>query len=155
WSLAPLAPNPLRNRYYQWFKARLRRFLCSLSSVAAQGWLNPGEGAMSHLKPMSPAAGRSIDRGVARRQAFLLVAREVFLEHGFEHASVNDVVRQAGGSLATLYAQFGNKEGLFLAVAEEQHSIFLRDVMPPETVDLPLQEGLQLIGEHLLRALLS
>ena len=40
----------------------------------------------------------------ARRHAFLLAAREVFLEQGYEEASVNDVVRRAGGSLATLYA---------------------------------------------------
>ncbi|MBS0385347.1 MAG: helix-turn-helix transcriptional regulator, partial [Proteobacteria bacterium] len=47
-----------------------------------------------------------MDRGVARRHAFLLSAREVFLEQGYEQASVNDVVRRAGGSFATLYAQF-------------------------------------------------
>ena len=63
--------------------------------------------------------GRALDRGVARKQAFLQAAREVFLEHGYEAASVNEVVRRAGGSLATLYSQYGSKEGLFLAVAAE------------------------------------
>lgn len=98
---------------------------------------------------------RHPDRGVARRQAFLQAARDVFLEQGYEAASVNDVVRLAGGSLATLYAQFGNKEGLFLAVTQEQHERLVR-AMTPESVDhLPLKEGLQAIGERFLRALLS
>mgnify|MGYP002623662624 CR=1 FL=1 len=101
------------------------------------------------------SGGRTPDRGVARRQAFLHAAREVFLEHGYEAASVNDVVRKAGGSLATLYAQFGNKEGLFLAVTQDQHERFTQ-AMTPECVDhLPLDEGLQAIGEHFVRALLT
>lgn len=101
------------------------------------------------------ATARTQDRGVARRQAFLQAAREVFLEQGFEAASVNDVVRRAGGSLATLYAQFGNKEGLFFAVLQDQHERFVR-AMTPESVDhLALEEGLQAIGERYTRGLLD
>src|SRR5262245_3793367 len=54
-------------------------------------------------------------RGEARRQAMLQAAGELFLEHGFEGTSVSDVVKRSGGSLATLYAWFGSKEGLFEA----------------------------------------
>ena len=99
---------------------------------------------------------RPADRGVARRQAFLQAAREIFLEHGYEAASVNDVVRVAGGSLATLYAQFGNKEGLFLAFMEDQHERFIREMQPTEPVDhLPLEQALQVVGEQFLRRLLE
>jgi AcrR family transcriptional regulator len=98
-----------------------------------------------------PADGR----GAARRRAFLAAAREVFLRDGYEAASVTDVVRIAGGSLATLYGQFGSKEGLFLAMAQERQKHFL-DAMTPERVDhLPLELGLKAIGEHFLRALLA
>jgi AcrR family transcriptional regulator len=79
----------------------------------------------------------------------------VFLEQGYEQASVNDVVRRAGGSLATLYAQFGNKEGLFLAVSQDQHERLVQ-AMTPERVDhLKLEDGLQAIGERYVRALLA
>lgn len=98
---------------------------------------------------------RHVDRGVARRHAFLLAAREVFLEQGYEEASVNDVVRRAGGSLATLYAQFGNKEGLFLAVAQDQHERFVQQITPKCVDHLKLEEGLQAIGEGYVRALLE
>jgi AcrR family transcriptional regulator len=101
------------------------------------------------------ASTRAPDRGVARRQAFLQAAREVFLEQGYEAASVNDVVRRAGGSLATLYSQFGNKEGLFLAFALDQHERFTRDMRPDNVDHLPLEQGLIAIGEHYLRAILT
>lgn len=101
------------------------------------------------------AAARAPDRGVARRQAFLAAARDVFLEQGYEAASVNDVVRRAGGSLATLYSQFGNKEGLFLAFALDQHERFVRDIRPDNVDHLELEDGLVAIGEHYLRAILS
>lgn len=80
----------------------------------------------------------------------------MFLEHGYEAASVNDVVRLAGGSLATLYAQFGNKEGLFLAVMQEQYERFARDMRPPVNLaGLPLEDALHAVGEHFLRRLLQ
>lgn len=40
----------------------------------------------------------------------------MFLEHGYEGARLEEVIRRSGGSLATLYAQFGGKEGLFAAI---------------------------------------
>ncbi|MGD9982381.1 MAG: TetR/AcrR family transcriptional regulator [Hyphomonadaceae bacterium] len=111
---------------------------------------------MTAAQIKAESEARPADRGVARRQAFLQAAREVFLEHGYEAASVNDVVRMAGGSLATLYAQFGNKEGLFLAFMQDQHDRFVREMSPQQDVDdLPLEEALQVVGEHFLRRLLA
>lgn len=106
-------------------------------------------------RDLESADARHVDRGVARRHAFLLAAREVFLEQGYEEASVNDVVRRAGGSLATLYAQFGNKEGLFLAVAQDQHERFVQAITPECVDHLKLEDGLQAIGERYLTALLT
>lgn len=102
----------------------------------------------------TPSA-KPVDRGVARRHAFLDAARSVFLDQGYEAASVNDVVRLAGGSLATLYAQFGNKEGIFLAVTQDQHERFVRAIMPERVDHLPLEQGLQAIGDQFLGAILD
>lgn len=98
---------------------------------------------------------RPLDRGVARRQAFLQAARKVFLQQGYEAASVNDVVRIAGGSLATLYLQFQNKEGLFVAVVLDQHARFTKAIAPECVDHLPLEQGLCAIGERFLSALLE
>jgi AcrR family transcriptional regulator len=58
-------------------------------------------------------------RGVRRRAAILRAATEVFLEHGYEGARLEEVVHRSGGSLATVYAQFGGKQGLFAAIIAE------------------------------------
>lgn len=97
---------------------------------------------------------RVLDRGVARKQAFLHAAREVFLEHGYEAASVNEVVRRAGGSLATLYSQYGSKEGLFQAVARDQQERFMTQLAPLDYTGLPLEDGLRRLGERFLDVVL-
>jgi len=75
--------------------------------------------ATAHTSTPTAPRGAVSGRGAARRQAMLDAACEVFLEHGFEGASVADVVRRSGGSLATLYASFGSKEGLFEAIVAQ------------------------------------
>ena len=104
---------------------------------------------------IAPAETRVTDRGSARRQAFLVAARAEFLARGYEAANVNEVVRNAGGSLATLYAQFGNKEGLFLAVMEDQHARFIADFSTDEAQGLRLEQGLQIIGLRIIHAFLK
>ena len=67
------------------------------------------------IRPEQPA---QTSRGEARRERLLDAAKDVFLEQGYASASVNEIVARAGGSLATLYKQFSNKEGLFMAAME-------------------------------------
>jgi AcrR family transcriptional regulator len=47
-------------------------------------------------------------------------ARKVFMRDGFEGASVDDIVREAGVSKATLYSYFPDKRLLFLEVAKAE-----------------------------------
>lgn len=47
-------------------------------------------------------------------------ARLVFLQQGFEGASVDDIAREAGVSKATLYSYFPDKRLLFLEVAKAE-----------------------------------
>ncbi|ARU48571.1 hypothetical protein Sdiek1_1407 [Sulfurospirillum diekertiae] len=45
---------------------------------------------------------------------------DFFLDNGYENVSMNDIVKHAGGSLATLYKHFGNKEQLFIYILEQK-----------------------------------
>ena len=58
-------------------------------------------------------------RAVRRRAAILSAATDVFLERGYEGTRLEEIISRSGGSLATLYAQFGGKEGLFGAIIAE------------------------------------
>lgn len=95
------------------------------------------------------------DRGIVRRRAFLETALNVFSERGYAGVNVNEIVQQTGGSLATLYAQFGSKDGLFVAVLEECNARFAAALCPVADPELPLAKGLQRIGEHYLHEALS
>jgi len=52
-----------------------------------------------------------------RHNAILDAAEALFLEQGYDRTSLADIVRRSGGSLATLYDLFGNKQGLLRAMA--------------------------------------
>lgn len=102
-----------------------------------------------------PSEKTAPSRGEARRQAFLDAAMDVFLEQGFETASVNEIVRRAGGSLATLYQQFGSKEGLFLAVADAAIERFVAPMASAAHEDGPVEQVLRQIGESYLTSMLT
>ena len=46
-------------------------------------------------------------------------AKAVFVERGYAGATLDEVIRRSGGSRATLYQQFGGKEGLFAAIVAQ------------------------------------
>jgi AcrR family transcriptional regulator len=69
-----------------------------------------------------PAPNRRAQQRKKRRQKFVAAAERLFLRCGYAGTSVNEVVRLAGGSLATLYDEFGTKEKLFEAVISERVS---------------------------------
>lgn len=54
----------------------------------------------------------------ARREAILDVAAEVFLEEGFDAASMSTIAAKVGGSKSTLYNYFKSKEEIFQAHIE-------------------------------------
>ncbi|MBN2647511.1 MAG: TetR/AcrR family transcriptional regulator [Thiotrichales bacterium] len=65
------------------------------------------------LKPRQVAVSK---RGLERQQKLLQVAQVHFFSQGYAGTNVNQIVKEAGGSLNTLYRYFGNKLGLFEAV---------------------------------------
>jgi AcrR family transcriptional regulator len=65
------------------------------------------------------SAVRTRPRGEIRRAQILDAALTVFLEHGYDHATIDLVVQRASASKATIYSFFGGKEGLFEALVGE------------------------------------
>jgi AcrR family transcriptional regulator len=59
-----------------------------------------------------------VRRGDELREHMLVVAKDVFLEAGFERASMDVIAARADTTKRTLYAHFESKEKLFLAVVE-------------------------------------
>ncbi|SPL69020.1 TetR/AcrR family transcriptional regulator [Acinetobacter stercoris] len=70
-------------------------------------------------------------RGHERRLSLLLSANTLFLERGYDAVSLDDIVNHAGGSKASIYKYFGNKEGLFIAICDYHRELFFKDICVP------------------------
>lgn len=92
---------------------------------------------------------RTRQSAAERRRAILAAAQKVFLERGYANASIDAVVELAGGSKATVYQQFGNKEGLLGALVAEgaEELAHLVHALP---LDGALDESLRAFGKGYL-----
>jgi AcrR family transcriptional regulator len=60
------------------------------------------------------------DEDSSKRRQILDGARRVFMDLGFDGASMGDIARSAGVSKGTLYVYFADKNRLFEAIVEEE-----------------------------------
>ncbi len=94
-------------------------------------------------------------RGEARREALLEAARAIFLEKGYSGTSMDEVVKRTGGSKASVYKYFGNKEGLFAAMFADRCQAFLATLAIPDAVSENLEETLLRFADRVLEASLG
>jgi AcrR family transcriptional regulator len=60
------------------------------------------------------------DEDSSKRRQILAGARKVFMDLGFDGASMGEIARSAGVSKGTLYVYFADKNRLFEAIVEEE-----------------------------------
>jgi AcrR family transcriptional regulator len=113
---------------------------------------------MKQALPHDSVAGAGNTRSrqlAARREQLIAVAEQLFLQHGFANTSVNAIVREAGGSLATLYAEFGSKEALFESVLSERAARFFPEERSAPRQTLDAETELRSLATHMLKRMLS
>lgn len=101
-----------------------------------------------------PTAPRT-PRGELRHAALLEAAQAVFLEHGYEGASIEEIVRRVGGSKASLYSYFGSKENLFWEVLNQLSDRFMTELAVPTQADADIEGTLAAIGRRFLTIFLD
>lgn len=79
-------------------------------------------------------------RSAERKEKFIQAGLEIFLENGYENTSLTDIIKKSGGSLASIYKFFENKEGLFRAIVERGFDDFRMQI--DEKIDLNLPHKL-------------
>jgi AcrR family transcriptional regulator len=79
---------------------------------------------LESLRRGRPAAGQD----PAKRKQIIEGARRVFIDMGFDAASMNDITREAGVSKGTIYVYFANKEELFEALIDEERCRIFNDL---------------------------
>ena len=94
-------------------------------------------------------------KGQERVRGLLVQAMDVFIECGYEGASLDKIIQKSGGSKATLYQNFGSKQGLFIAalelMADDLYEACVADYVPGRT----LAEDLRSFGGIFLRGILD
>lgn len=89
-------------------------------------------------------------RGEQLREHILWVAKDVFLELGFERTSMDVVAGRAATSKRSLYAHFESKEKLFLAVIDLVRGLFLSRLgMPGDYPGHPAEALVRFCGRYL------
>lgn len=94
-------------------------------------------------------------RGELRSERFLDAATDAFIEKGYRGASLSEIVKQAGGSMSTLYRVFGDKEGLAHAIIERHMDVVTARLQDLSLSGLPPESALRQVGESILDASLS
>ena len=109
-------------------------------------------------KPSPEAPRRAIRRtrrGDERCEQIRAAATELFLKHGYDGVSVDEIVRTVGGSKTNVYNYFRNKEGLFAAVVKGLTEEFLASFVAIDLSGLGLEAGLRRLAIALLDVLLQ
>ena len=81
------------------------------------------------------------EKGRKRYELIVKTALELFLKNGYEKTSLSDIVAISGGSLASIYTFFENKEGLFKAIIEQEIDSFIKEI--DEKIDLKISHSLE------------
>ncbi len=106
-----------------------------------------------------PTSARARPRGrppdPRKREAILRAATRLFLARGYAGASLDAVAAAARVSKPTVYAHYGDKEGLFQAVVRARCDAYNRPADFEGYAALPVDEALRRIGRNFLALLLS
>lgn len=88
----------------------------------------------------------------AKRDEILQIASQVFLEMGFERASMAAISARIGGSKATLYGYFPSKEALFLAIMHRLGEQYMSPALArmESSTDEEPRAALQRFGEQFI-----
>jgi AcrR family transcriptional regulator len=90
-----------------------------------------------------------------RREALLQAAAEVFFEQGYAATKIDAIIDRVGGSKRNIYNEFGNKEGLFLALVARNADMALSALPIEVTGARDVRETLTAFGQHLMAAYMS
>jgi len=96
-------------------------------------------------------ASECLSRGEQKRIAILDAARNVFLEVGFDVASMDRIATVAGVSKRTIYDHFGSKNDLFISIMFDLCSAKSNVMAMNLDMELPVETVLKGLGKAFLR----
>jgi AcrR family transcriptional regulator len=101
---------------------------------------------------VAPVALSGSDDDSAKRRQIVKGARTVFLEQGFDGASMGEIARAAGVSKGTLYVYFADKNALFCEIMQ-QESVAQGMLAFEFSPDLDVETSLKVFGAAYIKLL--
>jgi TetR/AcrR family transcriptional repressor of mexJK operon len=89
-----------------------------------------------------------------RGQKILISAQKLFLQYGYEKTSLELIINESGGSRRSIYNEFGNKQGLLMAVMKQQVAIQI-DIIASINYELAPKEALKEVCIRFIQGMLS
>ena len=80
------------------------------------------------LMPQTPKRDRKADKSARMKARIIKTARSIFAQHGYGSTSLVDITKATKVTTGAIYHHFGDKKGLFQAVAEDMEQEILDDV---------------------------
>jgi AcrR family transcriptional regulator len=102
-----------------------------------------------------PRIAPPVSEDNAKRRQIVDGARKIFLAHGFDAASMNDIAKAAGVSKGTLYVYFQNKEQLFEAIVHEECQVHAEGTFDLDPDDHDVGAVLRRLGTAYIEFLCS
>ncbi|MDO9415281.1 TetR/AcrR family transcriptional regulator [Pararhizobium sp.] len=102
------------------------------------------------MKDCGPAGRPAAGADPQKRDQILDGAKKVFMQKGFDAASMNDITREAGVSKGTIYVYFQNKEELFAALIETERARIVASARHALDEDEPVRTALFQFGVALV-----
>ena len=109
---------------------------------------------MQIIKEIKKPTGRRRPKE-AQRKAILDAAASAFFESGFEGTSVDAIIKRVGGSKRAVYANFGSKRDLFVAIFRENVEQAVAILESEELRGHDLRSTLEEFARRLLQLLMS
>ncbi len=105
---------------------------------------------MSSPRPLQAETARPAGPGrpkdLGKRAAILLAAKRLFVQHGFEGVSMDQIATEAGVSKLTVYSHFGDKGTLFSEAVRAHCEASIPTALFEPDPGVPLRERLTEIG---------
>lgn len=83
--------------------------------------------------------------------SMLDAATRLLSVHGVKRVTLQDVADEAGVSRQTVYRYFGDRDGLLVAVVEQQRDRFLADVVAASDIDADVRSSIRALIAETLR----
>lgn len=83
----------------------------------------------------------AIDTSLPKDIRILQAAEEVFSQHGYEKATLDEIIALADVGKGTVYKYFGNKEHLFYKLVADKMRLFWRNCIMLSTASTALRRS--------------